>query len=89
MFMFGVLVYFLEEMGYPVAPIVIGLILGNMADVSLRRALLVSEGSLLPLVTRPIALILVLLIVFALVARTRFLQMLTAPISRALRRRTT
>ena len=89
MFMFGVLVYFLEEMGYPVAPMVIGLILGNMADVSLRRALLVSEGSLLPLVTRPIALALVLLIAFALVARTQVWRRLIASIGRGLRRRAT
>lgn len=89
MFMFGVLVYFLEELGYPVAPMVIGLILGNMADVSLRRALLVSEGSLLPFVTRPIALILVLLIAFALVARTQVWRRLIASIGRRLRQRST
>jgi putative tricarboxylic transport membrane protein len=65
MFLFGVVVYFLEEMGYPVAPMVIGVILGQMADVSLRRGLLVSDGSLEPFFTRPVALILVLLIVLS------------------------
>lgn len=85
MFLFGLVVYFLEEMAYPVAPMVIGLILGNMADVSLRRALLVSEGSLLPFVTRPVALVLLLLIGFALVARTQFWRALTKAIGRGLR----
>lgn len=63
---FGLLVYVLEEMGYPVAPLVIGVLLGTMADVSLRRALLGSGGSLLPFVTRPVALVLFFLILLSL-----------------------
>jgi putative tricarboxylic transport membrane protein len=63
---FGVVVYLLEELGYPVAPLVIGVLLGNMADVSLRRALLGSTGSIEPFVTRPVALVLVVLIVVSL-----------------------
>lgn len=63
---FGVIVYFLEEMGYPVAPLVIGVLLGQMADVSLRRALLGSNGSFEPFLMRPVALILLALIVISL-----------------------
>jgi putative tricarboxylic transport membrane protein len=74
MFLFGVLVYFLEEMGYPVAPMVIGVILGQMADVSLRRGLLVSDGSLEPFFTRPVALVLVLLIVLSFSLQTKVLR---------------
>jgi putative tricarboxylic transport membrane protein len=66
MLCFGVIVYFLEEMGYPVAPLVIGVLLGQMADVSLRRALLGSNGSIEPFLTRPICLVLMLLIVISL-----------------------
>ena len=43
---FGFIAYLLEEMGYPIAPLVIGIILGPMADENLRRALLASQGSL-------------------------------------------
>jgi len=60
----GILSYFLIQMEYPIAPLVIGVILGPMADANLRRALMVSEGSLMPIFTRPVALILFLLIVF-------------------------
>jgi putative tricarboxylic transport membrane protein len=67
---FGVLAYFLEEMGYPIAPLVIGMILGPMVDENLRRALIGSKGSLLPFVTRPIAIVLLLLILYALVSQT-------------------
>ena len=56
----------LEEIGYPVAPLVIGVLLGAMADVSLRRALLGSSGSIEPFVSRPVALILLVLIVISL-----------------------
>lgn len=56
MLVFGVLAYFLEEQGYPMAPLIIGLILGPMAEENLRRALIDSGGSLLPFVTRPLSL---------------------------------
>lgn len=70
MFFFGVFVYFLEEMKFPVAPIVIGVILGNMADVGLRRGLLVTHGDLTPFFTRPVAFVFVLLILYALLAKS-------------------
>ena len=49
----GIISYFLIEMGYPIAPLVIGVILGPMADENLRRALMVSQGSFMPILTRP------------------------------------
>ena len=63
---FGVVAYFLEEHGYPVALLVIGLILGPMAEANLRRALIDSGGSLMLFVTRPLALAFVLLTVGSL-----------------------
>ena len=66
MLAFGVVAYFLEEQGYPVAPLVIGLILGPMAESNLRRALMDSGGSLMPFFTRPLALAFVFLIVGSL-----------------------
>jgi putative tricarboxylic transport membrane protein len=60
----GIVSYFLTEMGYPIAPLVIGVILGPMADENLRRALMVSKGSFLPMFTRPVALALVLIILW-------------------------
>jgi putative tricarboxylic transport membrane protein len=65
----GVVAYFLTEMGYPIAPLVIGVILGPMADANLRRALMVSKGSFLPIFTRPVALILFLLIVLMMISQ--------------------
>lgn len=66
MLVFGLAAYFLEEQGYPTAPLVIGLILGPMAEENLRRVLINSEGSLTPFLTRPISLFFVALTVASL-----------------------
>ncbi|MBI9101811.1 MAG: tripartite tricarboxylate transporter permease [Spirochaetales bacterium] len=70
MFPVGIMAYFLTEMKYPIAPLVIGVILGGMADTNLRRALMVSKGSFLPVLTRPVALILFLVIVIMVFSQT-------------------
>ncbi len=65
----GIVSYFLVEMGYPIAPLVIGVILGPMADENLRRALMVSQGSFLPVFQRPVSLILFLIIVWTVISQ--------------------
>jgi putative tricarboxylic transport membrane protein len=62
----GIICYFLTNMGFPIAPLVIGVILGPMADENLRRALMVSQGSFLPIFQRPVALILFIIIVWTI-----------------------
>ncbi|WP_306027998.1 tripartite tricarboxylate transporter permease [Stappia sp. MMSF_3263] len=47
--------YFLEKLNVPLAPIILGMILGPMAEQSVRRALLLSRGDPLELLTRPIS----------------------------------
>lgn len=58
----GVLGYFLKQYGYQVAPIILGIILGPLMDVSFRRAALSVQNDfsqlLLELVTNPVSLIL-------------------------------
>ncbi|MDJ0804013.1 MAG: hypothetical protein QNI97_14150, partial [Desulfobacterales bacterium] len=65
----GIICYFLTSMGYPIAPLVIGVILGPMADENLRRALMVSQGSFLPIFQRPVSLILFLIIIWTVVSQ--------------------
>ncbi|MGF1525704.1 MAG: tripartite tricarboxylate transporter permease [Candidatus Competibacterales bacterium] len=65
----GLLAYGLGEMEYPIAPMVIGVILGPMADENLRRALMISEGSFEPFYTRPVALVLLLAIALLVVGQ--------------------
>jgi putative tricarboxylic transport membrane protein len=55
MLFFGVLGFVLREMSYPMAPLVLGLVLGPLLDVSFRRGMVLSDGSLVPFFTEPIA----------------------------------
>jgi putative tricarboxylic transport membrane protein len=63
---FGVLGYVLRRFGYPIAPVVVGLILGPMAEAQLRRALQLSQGDPTTLVSTPISAILLFLALLAL-----------------------
>lgn len=51
---FGVFGYLLNKVEIPFGPIIMGFILGPIIELYLRRAVMISEGSLLPFVTRPI-----------------------------------
>lgn len=64
---FGLMGYFLRRFGYPIAPVVVGLILGPLAEQQLRRALAISQGDLTVLVSSPIAIVLFLLAITAVV----------------------
>ena len=50
----GVGAFFLRRKGYQMAPFVLGLVLGNLLDKSLRRGLVLTDGSIVPFFTRPI-----------------------------------
>jgi putative tricarboxylic transport membrane protein len=78
MFAVGIAAYFLTEMEYPISALVIGVILGPMADENLRRALMVSQGDLTPFVTRPVSLVLVLAILALVLIQTRTYRALRA-----------
>ena len=65
----GLGAYLLTEMQYPIAPLVIGVILGPMADENLRRALMVGQGDLTGFVTRPMSLLLVVAILALVLAQ--------------------
>ena len=63
---FGILGYGLRRFGYPIAPVVIGLILGPLAEQQLRRALAISQGDPVILVHSPIAITLYVIAAAAL-----------------------
>lgn len=64
---FGILGYIMRVCGYPIAPVVVGMILGPMAEQQLRRALAISQGDVTFLVTSPISAGLLLLAAAALI----------------------
>ena len=65
----GIVAYVLTEMDYPIAPLVIGVILGPMADENLRRALMVGQGDVSAFFTRPVSVILILAILLTIAAQ--------------------
>ncbi|WP_170936929.1 MULTISPECIES: tripartite tricarboxylate transporter permease [Rhodomicrobium] len=65
---FGVMGFLMRRYDYPVAPVIIGLILGPLAEQQLRRALSISLGDPLALVESPTAAILLTIALIALVA---------------------
>jgi putative tricarboxylic transport membrane protein len=63
---FGLLGYGLRVFGYPIAPVVVGLILGPLAEQQLRRALAISQGDPSVLFQTPVALVLYAIAAIAL-----------------------
>jgi putative tricarboxylic transport membrane protein len=61
---FGTLAFLMRRHGYPIAPFVLGIVLGDILDKSLRRALTLSDGDMTPFFTRPISAILALLVIY-------------------------
>jgi putative tricarboxylic transport membrane protein len=55
MLAFGIVGFVLRRYGYPMAPLVLGLVLGDLLEKNLRRALILSDGDLSPFFTRPIS----------------------------------
>ncbi|WP_244283536.1 tripartite tricarboxylate transporter permease [Pseudovibrio sp. Tun.PSC04-5.I4] len=55
MFLFGILGYFLRRGGYPLAPIIIGAILGPICESNFRRSLLISDSGYEIFISRPIS----------------------------------
>jgi putative tricarboxylic transport membrane protein len=76
---FGIIGYILREMKYPMAPLVLGIILGDLLDKNLRRGLVLTDGDITPFFTKPIC---VVLWVITLVS----ILMTVAPVRHALRR---
>ena len=52
---FGMIGYVMERNGFPVAAMVLGIIMGTMVEQSLVTSLIKSDGSILPFFSRPVA----------------------------------
>ena len=65
MAIFGVVGYFLEAKRMPLAPLILGLILGPMVEENFRTGMIKSEGNFMPFLTRPICLVLLALLALA------------------------
>jgi putative tricarboxylic transport membrane protein len=55
MFIFGVVGYLMRKLDYPMAPAVLAIVLGPLAETSMRQSMLLSQGDPSVFVTRPIS----------------------------------
>ncbi len=55
LFVLGIVGFFMRRYGFPVAPAIIGLILGPLAEQQFRRAMMISQGDASVFVTHPIS----------------------------------
>jgi putative tricarboxylic transport membrane protein len=55
MVVFGVVGYLFRKFEFEGAPLILAFVLGTMFDQNLRQALLISDGSFIPFLTRPIS----------------------------------
>jgi len=58
---FGIVGYFMDRNGYPVAALVLGAVMGTMVEQNFVTSLIKSDGSVLPFFNRPVASVLALM----------------------------
>ena len=58
MLFFGIVGFALREMDYPMAPLVLGIVLGPLLDASFRRGMVLFDGNFFGFLAQPIALLL-------------------------------
>jgi putative tricarboxylic transport membrane protein len=65
---FGLFGYLLIKLGFEVAPLLLGFVLGRLMEEKLRQAMVISRGSLWTFIDRPVSLALLVLTLVILVA---------------------
>lgn len=67
MMIFGIFGYILVRFDFPIAPMIIAMVLGPLVENNLRRSMILSKGNFLIFFTRPIAMTFMLISIFTLV----------------------
>lgn len=91
MLAFGLVGFTLRRMDYPMAPLVLGIVLGDILDKSLRRGLVLTDGNLTEFFVRPISMVLwvtaLITVVLSFAAARAAVARIGAGLSRPFRRR--
>lgn len=67
MYAVGIIGFFMRKFDFPVAPAILGAILGPLMETQFRRAIAISQGDLAVFVTRPLSVVILLLAAVVLV----------------------
>lgn len=65
---FGLLGFVMRKLDFPIPPLTISLVLGNLMETNLRRSLILSEGSPAIFFTRPVSLVILLISMLSLLS---------------------
>jgi putative tricarboxylic transport membrane protein len=68
MLAFGVIGFVLRQLNFPMAPLVLGIVLGDLLEKNLRRGLVLQDGDLTMFFTRPISFVMFLLVAGTILA---------------------
>ena len=68
MVIFGVIGFFMVKFDFPIPPIILGIILGNMVEKNLQRALVISKGDFSIFFTHPISCVLLIISIISLLS---------------------
>jgi putative tricarboxylic transport membrane protein len=63
---FGVIGYLMKRVDIPASPIILGIVLGRLMEEKMRQSLVISDGSVMIFLTRPISLFLLLMAVVSI-----------------------
>lgn len=74
MFIFGIVGYLMRLQEFPMAPMVLGVMVGRIADHMLRRAILTYSGNLGAMFLRPIGLVLMVFLFVIVISQVRSLR---------------
>jgi putative tricarboxylic transport membrane protein len=66
LFWFGLIGFFMRQFGFPLAPMILGVVLGNIAEINLARAMAISSD-LSIFLTRPWSLLFLLIAFFSII----------------------
>jgi putative tricarboxylic transport membrane protein len=64
---FGMIGYFLKLFGYEAAPFVLGFVLGPLLETALKRSLVLSDGSFIIFLNRPISAFFLVLVIVTII----------------------
>ena len=71
---FGIVGIAMNKLDFPISPIILGFILGPLAEENLRRALMLSRGKILPLVSNVPSIILITLSILSIAIAPRLMK---------------
>jgi putative tricarboxylic transport membrane protein len=66
LYIIGIMGFFMRRFDFPTAPVIIGMILGPLAEQNFRQAMTISQGDMTTFLTRPLSLTLLVLAAIAL-----------------------